>query len=289
MASPVAPSRESWQETSAQALDPIPTPSLRGAYVVDLGTRRVTRVPEPGGWADVSAKGRVVGVTGQGFRIQNLDGSGRFSINPGGSTLVGSTRPDWSPNGARIAFDNSANGNPRGRIWIVRVADRSLRRVTTTVDRPYAPQWSPDGRELLYLAPWGAARPQIHVVDLASRQDRIIGVTDASSIGHAATWWPDGDSVLFECANVACTMRSDGSDIEALPAATHEWEEPRPSPDGGRIAYWADSADVPELWIHDVRSGMRLMLMLSAWQPVWIDDDRLLVRVAHCVGSSCSL
>jgi Tol biopolymer transport system component len=53
-------------------------------------------------------------------------------------------RPDWSPDGRRIAFSR------RGRLLTIGSDGRGLRRLATG-EQIGAPAWSPDGRHLVFV------------------------------------------------------------------------------------------------------------------------------------------
>ncbi len=78
--------------------------------------------------------------------------AGLYTIRPDGSRLrrlLGRTgKPDWSPDGSRIAFNLSHD------IFTIRADGRGLRRLTTTASersRSSGPAWSPDGKQIAFI------------------------------------------------------------------------------------------------------------------------------------------
>jgi len=69
----------------------------------------------------------------------NADGTGLVS------TGVSGTHPEWSPDGAQIAYGSV---NLDG-IWAMNMAFMP-RRLTTAVQQDEYPTWSPDGRQLVF-------------------------------------------------------------------------------------------------------------------------------------------
>jgi Tol biopolymer transport system component len=104
-----------------------------------------------------SATGTIAFVNGTGRRppYSRLK-AGLYTIRPDGSRLrrrfgrLGGPgpRPDWSPDGSRIAF------SPRKHIFTVRADGRRLRRLTAPTSertRSISPAWSPDGKYIAFI------------------------------------------------------------------------------------------------------------------------------------------
>jgi TolB protein len=188
----------------------------------------------------------VVGVDGSHVRmIAGTDGYDR--------------RPDWSPDGSRIVFDNY------GEIWVATVDDGTLTRLPLTPlpgssDRwghgyPADPTWSRDGRWIAFT------RFDPHTIN---------------AIVHIVRLW---------------IVRSNGTDERPLP--THEtrefwyWQlDPSWSPDGSAIAFAStrrggfSHANVG-IGIVDARTGEveYLPIPVWAWDLSW-DADGLIASVA---------
>ena len=63
---------------------------------------------------------------------------------------------DWSPNGQEIAFltnrDSDHDEFFNYDVYVMKVADKSIRRLSATESNEYHPRWSPDGRMLAFQA-----------------------------------------------------------------------------------------------------------------------------------------
>jgi Tol biopolymer transport system component len=57
--------------------------------------------------------------------------------------------PAWSPDGTSIAFTWDRGDGPA--VWILRVRDRALRRLTSGSPADSEPTWSPDGRRIAFM------------------------------------------------------------------------------------------------------------------------------------------
>lgn len=87
---------------------------------------------------------------GASWRVAAMrpDGSGLRVV----ASADGDCRPDFSPDGASVAFV-STRADGRGDIWTVPFASGEPRRVTTTGELyDYHPNWSPDGRHIAFAA-----------------------------------------------------------------------------------------------------------------------------------------
>jgi len=60
------------------------------------------------------------------------------------------TAPDWSPDGARIAFSSREDGN--FEIYVINANGTGRTRLTHTAGTNVAPAWSPDGHWIAYLS-----------------------------------------------------------------------------------------------------------------------------------------
>jgi len=99
-------------------------------------------------------------------------------------------RPDWSPDGRRLAFATDRSGSLN--LWIrdlARGVDTQVTHFTTSAAVSF--RWSPDGRELAYLDQNGA----LFTVDIASGDEQR--VFDATFEPGRPTWSPDGSVIAL--------------------------------------------------------------------------------------------
>lgn len=78
------------------------------------------------------------------------DGSGLRQITP---LRLNAGNPDWSPNGERIVFNSSYEGQSEAEIFSVRPDGSALRRILAQPEGHYAfePVFSPNGRRIAYV------------------------------------------------------------------------------------------------------------------------------------------
>jgi len=129
------------------------------------------------------------------------DGSGRhrlFPDVPGGEQQ----HPDWSPDGKRLVF--SIVGADTQVIWVGDAdgANTSLlvdcRAPCKWVDEP---AWAPDGTSVAYqrmVSKDGADVSTLEILDLATRQTRVVFTAPIGQASFAPRWSGDGTRIVFE-------------------------------------------------------------------------------------------
>ena len=111
--------------------------------------------------------------------------------------LGAASSPTWAAEGApsgRLAFIREQN------IWVMDLADRSLKQLTTSGDCT-APSWSPDGGKLVYVRGETWREAQLWVLDVAA--GKAARLTDKPSDYLLPCWSPGGEWV-------ACFAYDDG-------------------------------------------------------------------------------
>jgi Tol biopolymer transport system component len=152
--------------------------------------------------------------------------------------------PAWSRDGTRLAFDADWAG-PR-RIWTADSGGRNPQQVTTDSSEAVvhtSPQWSPDGRRLVFRR-IQATKSDILAVDLATK--RTTWLTDDNAPDLAPAWLPAGDAVVFSSYRGGglnlwrLPMKADGAPAGApqqLTTGAGDDLEAAPAPDGRRLAF----------------------------------------------------
>jgi dipeptidyl aminopeptidase/acylaminoacyl peptidase len=115
---------------------------------------------------------------------------------------------DWSPDGAELLFLSNQDTDDdeffNYDVFAMKLADKSIRRVTATESAEYHPRWSPDGRLIAFqatrrgLTDRETTMEDTHVwvmnADGSGRRDLGAGVDNRQGVPQ---WSPDGTSVLF--------------------------------------------------------------------------------------------
>ncbi len=224
----------------------------------------------PAGRAD--APHRSAGTGGDATLVASVDGIVAYAaggeiyvVEAGGGTpkmLVGrdnvgtNRHPAVSPDGTRVAFSSSRDGN--FGIYLVGVDGQGLQRLTFSPADDSEPAWSPDGSKIAFVrgydgtdeghANQSTCASEIYVVNVpngVSGGEEVGGEVPLTS-GRGGTdpaWSPDGTRIAFSSYRDGnyeiYTMAPDGSDIIRLTDTATAEGEPAWSPDGMSLAYAA--------------------------------------------------
>lgn len=201
------------------------------------------------------------------------DGIGIYLVHPDGSDLTWILadvtasvihRPDWSPDGRRLAVEVLGSGDfPHGTIWVAAADGSDPHQVAACTAAPCLqlamPAWSPDGTSLALVRSdlqsdrrsWG--RTALEILDLGTGERRTIARTaDGRSSFADPRWAPDGRSIVLEVDHFATPTQdvTSGSAIAVVATDGSGPGEPRLitrladfgahpdwSPEGSRIVF----------------------------------------------------
>lgn len=206
--------------------------------------------------------------------IVNADGSGQRVIGEG-------HKPQWSPDGGRILFEDldDGSGDPLG-IWVVDVATGELLRFADDASNA---RWLPDGERISYhvavLTPVEGTDGGFDISDAVHVKALDDGEPQEFAATAEAVWSPDGSSVLIVNDDGISLADADGSAAAELVGG---WA-PVWSPDGSRILFEYDMSQdaLPILALVD-RDGQELWSGVVGSSPTWSPDGtRLAVEIAY--------
>jgi len=153
--------------------------------------------------------GLITGAGGSYFtNVMNFDGSGLNTMQVSG--LI----PAWSPDGTRLAVylgDGSAD------VGVVQAGNGSWNSLQTGNGTDTRPQWSPDGRQILWIKEIGGNTcTELWVMaDDGSNKRKVVLPTGMRPC--AVSWSPDGKEVAIESVDGGIWLaRIDGGGFRAL-------------------------------------------------------------------------
>jgi hypothetical protein len=191
--------------------------------------------------------------------------------------------PRFSPNGRRLAFEIGVGSPFTADIWIYELAARTLSRLTFD-SASVGPEWSPDGRRILFTRRRGdelnlhwvaadgsgvsdtlVAGPGIQAAARLSSDGKILFFQHGARLGRLPVWdiW---------------TMPVD-SPSAARPLLANHFSEfnPEPSPDGRWLAYVADETGSNAIYLRGLGSEIGGRVRVSIQQgnaPRWSAGGR---------------
>jgi Tol biopolymer transport system component len=153
--------------------------------------------------------------------VIDIDGTGltKLTQDPDPLVPIDDTRPDWSPDGARIAFQSNRTGN--NEIYLMNPDGSDVRQLTSHPATDAAPEWSPDGERIAFQSNRDG-NDDIWVMNADG--SGLVQLTDNAVRDAKPSWSRDGKRIAFhrdveylgEVHGELFTMNVDGSDVRML-------------------------------------------------------------------------
>lgn len=210
------------------------------------------------------------------------------------TTENGAFEPAVAPDGRRVAFVSTRDGNPE--IYVMAADGTAPRRLTDWRRDDMAPLWSPDGTQLAFLRrEQGGERLFVITVpsgDAAPSERRVVVTAEGEKVKHAeAAWSPDGTRLAYtvhrpkQAPHVAVTIVAGanapaeghppaaGGTVVASPPGLRA-TMPSWSPDGRYLALTGTEGDPAALDLYAVRLDDGAWARLTDdpapdWLPRW--------------------
>jgi TolB protein len=156
--------------------------------------------------------------------------------NPTRGKTESNFAPVFSPNGSRIAFWSSRDGN--GEIYVVNVDGSGLKRLTFSPSYESGPTWSPDGAKIAFTSD-RTGSPQIWTMNADGSSQRKL---TSEPWADRTTWAPAPYNEIAFAAGPQTgfdikVYDFDTSEIRALTHGEGTNESPSYSPNGRHIAF----------------------------------------------------
>jgi dipeptidyl aminopeptidase/acylaminoacyl peptidase len=258
--------------------------------------------------------------TGEGLAISRPDGAGAILLAPMSGTnhpLPGSgERLSWSPDSKSIAFVSStpgpepdANGDPmvitrylykptasegltrfndnrRMHIFIVDVAAKSVRQLTSGNYYEHSIDWSPGGREILFVSNHEPDSDRIFNYDIFTADaanGAVRRLTDTKNAEYRPVWSPSGKTIAYQGTRRTLTssettmedthiwiMDADGSHRREIDSGIDNRQgAPKWSPDGQSLYFTVQDRGTARLYRVPVSGGQPRRLDLNGAIGSW--------------------
>ncbi len=243
------------------------------------------RISPQGGLAAFSAGPTDVDIE---LYVMHLDGTGRRNIT---SSVGLDWRPEWSPNGSRIAFASTRDSQwPASRltdIYTMNADGSDVRRLTTHLTEDMTPAWSPDGQQIVFATERDSPDPkfiveiEVYVMDADGGNKR--NLTQHADLEYEPDWSPDGTQIAFAAGDGRIKdpdihlISVDGTGRRRL--TTHFAMDTAPawSPDGAQIAFQSSRDGPPGIYVMDA-DGANIRRLTGSRHgdisPDWYNPNR---------------
>ena len=170
------------------------------------------------------------------------------------------TDPAWSPDGRRIAFVQDSTvadelrPQPRPQLYVLTVADGTVRRLETGFTESTDPRWSPDGRTIAFSCSMGRGE----------ESDVCVVPADGGPVRNLTTAWPldpgspmwsgDGRTIYFSADTRGnahlFAVQAAGGEVRQVTQGERQLRGFTLSGDGHTVAYTASDVTHPaELYV----------------------------------------
>ncbi|AQT70580.1 protein kinase domain-containing protein [Streptomyces sp. fd1-xmd] len=216
------------------------------------------------------------------FTRSTSEGTAVWTANADGSnarriTSVAGGRVSWSPDGSRLAVLRTKDGVQQ--LFVVVVADGTVRQLTSGQGPVEDPAWSPDGRSIAVCLQTEPENWQIHVVDPDDPNRAPQQVTRLPHPALDPVWSPDGTTFAYTAGTYGTGTQgdirlvdADGSDDRELVAGGAHEMDPAWSADGTWVAFVRGTYEKPVVWaVRADKTGERALTADGAAEghPSW--------------------
>ena len=202
------------------------------------------------------------------------------------------SRPSWSPDGTRIAFQSNRDwDNPHNiEIYVMDIDGGNPQNLTNNLTEDRYPSWSPDGKRIVFSAVRdehfkgeSGLTSEIYVMDAdGGNQQRL---TENRKNDQDPSWSPNSERIAFASDRKGdwenfeiYVIDIDGGNQQKLTENRVYDKWPSWSPDGKRIAFYSLRDGNAEIYVMDADGGNPQNLTGhtgSDASPAWLNSPFL--------------
>ena len=216
-----------------------------------------------------------------------------YVMDPEGGNQIRLTRDNaidstatWSPDGSLIAFASNRDTGPPYNpynldIYVMNADGSSVRRIVDDPEYDVGPQWSPDGRKIVFMT---GRNGNFDVYDMnadGSGQRNLTADYDRSD--GAPVWSLDGQNIAFarriDGKDQLFVMDSDGRNLKRVTHNSGNNISPAWSPDGSKLIFQTDQDGNWEIYVISVDGELAQLTDDAAddLSPDWSPDGNRIV------------
>jgi len=227
--------------------------------------------------------------------VMDPDGSNQTRLT---SNTLPDTNPAWSPDGTRIAFVSSRDGN--AEIYVMSADGSNPTRLTNNSVGDTNPTWSPDGSRIAFLS----GQSGVNTIWIMNADgSNAFQLLPNSLNANFPAWSPDGTRIAFSAQgpikpdtppsrpwmdmDIFVVEVDDVSNITRLTESIWNDDWPAWSPDSTRIAFKCDPSGVGWEICATGADGSSLTRLTNTqievmdYAPVWSPDGNYLIFLSN--------
>ena len=164
----------------------------------------------------------------------NPDGTGAVDLTPDSAAF--DNRPSWSPDGSRITFTSTRDGDPE--IYVMNADGTGVQRLTTSAGVDTSASWSPDGTRIVFASD---RTGDVELFTMNADGSQVERLTFEPGLDVWPKYSPDGTQIAFTgirgTTSAVYTIPAGGGPPNKLTPDSLNAAEPDWSPDGSRFVF----------------------------------------------------
>jgi Tol biopolymer transport system component len=166
--------------------------------------------------------------------------------------------PSWSPDGTKLVFWSSRNGNPE--IYVMNANGTGQTRLTNNSAVDVQPEWSPDGSKIVFTSNRdGLFNTEIYVMN--ANGSGLTRLTRDRALNGSPDWSPDGTNIVFASNRTGLldfeiwVMNANGANPVLLTTGPRASIGPSWSTDGSKIVFATNRDNLTNFEIYSMNAN----------------------------------